>query len=256
MLRGPAYALDTLECFDIGLSDFEAYASFVGVGRPEPDRGVSADVLLGIGILSRLSGQVYEGGEANQAFSEGSGFFGFSVFGTPVDTDHFDLDAGMHVTVGGLGNGNDGPAGHSVAEFTFTPFVELNLDSDPEMNGYGLFLVVEETLGGRDESSYTTLGEEIRDFTLSPGTALLLAGYWRPAESHELLFGYDMEFLWQALPGEKKVDVGGIRMGYNVILSDAVELITEVNFDIPQTGEYFGVDFMVGILATLPSLAP
>jgi hypothetical protein len=256
ILRGQAHALDTLECFDVGLSDFEAYASFEGVGKPEPDRGVSADVLLGIGITPWLSGQVFGGGQGNQTFSEGSGFFGFSVFGTPVDTDHFDLDAGMHVTVGGLGGGTAGPAGHSQAEFTFTPFVELNLDSDPDMNGYGVFLDVAETLGGRDESRFTPLGEELRDFTLTPGTALLLAGYWRPAEKHELLLGYDMAFEYQALPGEKKIDIGGIALGYNVTLSDAVELITQVNFDLPQTGEYFGVDFMVGILTTLPSFVP
>ncbi len=256
MPGNPSHALDTLEPFDIGLSDFEAYAAFVGAGKPEPERGISADTLLGIGITKRFSGQVYGGGESNQKFTEGSGFFGFGVFGTPVDTDHFDMDIGMNITIGGLGTGEPGPADHFQAQFTFTPYVELNLDSDPEMNGYGLFLVVEETLGGRDESRFNDLNEEIRDFTLTPGTALLLAGYYRVAEIHELLLGYEMAFDYDAPEGEKTVDVGGIALGYNVILTDAVELITEVYFDIPQPGEYFGVDFMVGFIATLPSLVP
>lgn len=252
----PAHALDTLEPFDIGVTDFEAYASFMGVGKPEIDRGVSADMLLGIGITERFSGQIYGGGEGNQSLTEATGFFGFGVFGTPVDTDHFDVDLGINVTIGGLGAGGSGPADHDQAEFTFTPYVEVNLDSDPEMMGYGLFLVVEQTLGGQDRSYFNDLNQEIRDFTLMPGTALLVAGYYRIAEIHELLIGYEMAFEYKAAPGEKKVDVGGIPLGYNVILSDAVELITEVYFDIPQTGEYFGVDFMLGIIATLPSWVP
>jgi hypothetical protein len=65
-----------------------------------------------------------------------------------------------------------------------------------------------------------------------------------------------MSFNHNARAGERVTDVGGISLGYNVILADPLELITEVYFDIPQDDENFGVDVMVGFIATLPSLVP
>jgi hypothetical protein len=254
-----SHALDTLEPFDIGVSDFEGYFSYLGAGKQEPDRGFNAEFLLGIGILNRLSGQIYGGGDSNENLTEATGSLGFGLFGTLVDTDHLDLDLGVNFTIGNLGAGGEGPAGHSQAEFTVEPCLEVNLDSDPDMNGYGLFLVVESTLGGQDNSYIppgTPTPEEIRAFRITPGTGLLLAGYWRPAERHEILLGYDMSFNHNARAGERVTDVGGISLGYNVILADPLELITEVYFDIPQDDENFGVDVMVGFIATLPSLVP
>ncbi len=252
-------ALDTLEPFDIGVTDFEGYFAYIGAGKEELERGFNAEFLLGIGILSRLSGQLYGGADSNENLSEALGFFGFGIFGTPVDTNHFDLDLGVNFTIGNLGAAGDGPAGHAQAEFTVEPYLEMNLDSDPDMSGYGLFLVVEATLGGQDNSYIppgTSPADEIRAFRLTPGTGFLIAGYWRPAERHELLLGYDMYFNYNASAGERVTDVGGISLGYNVILLDPLELITEVYFDIPQEDDNFGVDFFIGFIATLPSFLP
>jgi len=246
-------ACDTIEPYDIGVTDFEAYASLIGVGKHEPDRGFSAEVLLGIGIMEWFSAHLYGGGESNWKFSEGAGFFGFGVFATPLDLNHFDIDLGINVTVGGLGQGAPAPADHSQAEFTFTPFVELNLDSDSDMSGYGLYVQVFETLGGRDESRFTDLEEEIRDFTLTPGTALVVGSYLTVVNGQQLFLCYDMAFNHRAADDERKTDVGGVAVGYNACLNERIELITEVFFDIPQDGENFGVDFIIGFIATLPS---
>jgi len=255
---GSAFCLDTLEPFDIGVSDFEGYFSYYGAGKHEPDRGFNAEFLLGVGILERFSGQIFGGGESNEHLTDATAFIGLGIFGTPVDTDHFDLDLGVNFSFGNLGASGEGPAGHAQAEFVVEPFLELNLDSDPEMNGCGLFLVVACALTGED-SSYYPSGEppdEIRAFQIKPGTGLLLGGYWRPAERHQLLLGFDTLFHHNASEGERVTEIGGVSLGYNVVVADPLELITEVYLDIPQDGENFGAAFMIGLIATLPSLVP
>ena len=249
-------ASDTLELFDPGVSDFEFYLSYIGACKEEPARGIGAEALLGIGINGWLSGQIYVSGEGNEALSEGTGAFGFGIFATPVDTDHFDFDIGLNATVAGLGPGEEGSAGHSQAEFSLTPFIELNLDSDPEMNGYGFYVVVEETLGGRDESFVDNLDQEIRSFTLTPGTALTLGSYYTVEEGHQAFLCYDMAFNHRNAEGERGTDVGGIALGYNGMLTEEVEIISQVWFDIPQDNEDFGIDFTIGFIATLPSISP
>lgn len=251
-----AFACDTLELFDPGVSDFEFYLSYLGACKDEPERGIGAEVLLGIGINSWLSGQIYASGEGNEALSEGTGAFGFGIFSTPLDTDHFDFDIGLNATVSGLGPGEESPAGHSQAEFSLTPFIELNLDSDPDMNGYGFYVVVEETLGGRDESFIDNLAQEIRSFTLTPGTALTLGSYYTVREGQQVFLCYDMAFNHRNGEGERKTEVGGIALGYNGMLTEELEIISEVWFDIPQDEEDFGFNFTLGFIATLPSMAP
>jgi len=72
-------------------------------------------------------------------------------------------------------------------------------------------------------------------------------------EHHQLLIEYDMFF--QTLPAEeeKTVEVGGFALGWNVVVNDAIELINQVYFDVPQYGEPLAAGLMVGFIATLPS---
>lgn len=251
---GAVLAADTLEQYDPGFSDFDLYLMYTGAGRAEPDRGWAALTLVGIGITDWLSGELMLEGEANERLSEASGAFSFGAFATPVDTDHFDLDIGFHVIVGGLGAGKpDPPAGHDQADFFFAPFLEINLDTDPDMNGFGAWLWLESDIGGRDDSTLDARGNEIRDFTVTAETLLLVGAYYRFLERHQVVLAYDMAFDHNAPAGERTFLNGGPSLGYNLmVVPDRLELITEVRFDIPQGGEGLGTDLLVGFIATFP----
>ncbi len=222
----PALAVDSLELFDPGVSDFEFYLSLSGVGQDES--AVGAETVLGIGITDCLSGQIFASGEANQYLEGAAAEFGFGIFGTPVDTDHLDLDTGLNVATGGGAHG----------DFALAPFIEINLDSDPEMLGYGAYLVVEEALSGSGA-------------TIMPVTALTLGAYYTVKDGHQFLAAFDVTFNHRNAD-ERNTDVGSIALGYNSALTDNIELITEVSFDIPQDDDDFGAGFVIGFIAALP----
>ena len=90
---------------------------------------------------------------------------------------------------------------------------------------------------------------------MTPVTALTIGGYYAIKEGHQLFLSYDMSFNHRHLDGERETDIGGIALGYNAMLTDTIELITEINFDITQDDEDFGADFLVGFITTLPSAA-
>lgn len=249
---GAAHAGDTLEPFDPGFSDFEFYLNYGGLGKAEPERGLGAEGRVGVGITDWLSGYLILSGEANESLSEGAGAFALGLFATPLDTDHLDIDIGLDFTVGNLGNGVPHPAEHARASIEFVPFMEINVDTDPEMNGFGAWLWVEHAFGGRDDSRFDDLGNEIRDFTLTSGTALTLGAYYRFRERHEVNVTYDLAFDHTNPEGERSFDNGGAALGYNVCVLDNLELISEVRFDVPQGDEAFGVDFLLGFIATFP----
>ncbi len=247
-----AHAGDTLELWDLGVSDFELFLAYAGAGKNEPERGVGAETLLGIGITGWLSAYLSASGEANEELGEGTGAFGFGVFATALDTDHFDFDIGFDVTIGNLGPGEEGPAGHSQADVGFTPFVELNLDSDPDLNGFGAYVFLEYGVGGRDESFLDPMGEEVRDFTITRTTNLTVGAYYTVCEGHQAFLSHDLAFNHTPEAGDRHTEVGGVALGYNFfVVPDVLEIITEVNFDIPQDGEDFGADFLLGFIATL-----
>ncbi len=47
--------------------------------------------------------------------------------------------------------------------------------------------------------------------------------------------------------------MGGLALGYNVTLSESIELINQLYLDIPQRDDPVAVGLMIGFIATLPS---
>ncbi len=234
----PALALDTLELFDPGLSEFRFSLSLSGVGWDEG--AVGGEVLLGIGITEWLSGQIIGTGEADQHLAGTAANLGFGIFSTPVETDNVGFDIGLNLVAGGNNR--------SFGDFTLAPFIEINLDSDPDMNGYGAWLVLEEALSGE--------GTQVK-----PVTNFLVGAYYVVREGHEFLMAFDVAFNHRndpATSGEHDTAVGGITLGYNSVLTNSVQLISEILFDIPQDNtaagidEDFGFGFMLGFIADLP----
>jgi len=242
---GRARAADTTETYDVGATDFELYLGFDGVGRGEYEKTISGETVVGFGFIDRFSGYLTVAGESNEHFGQGSGAVSFGVFGTPVDTDHIDLDLFLDV-----GFGPD--------EFGITPALEINFDLAPDLAVWGVYLRVDEVFTGRDESTHDDpatldVNESKPRFAFAPQTGLTAGTYWTMVPGHQLLLEYGMGILHHPAEGERTLDIGGVALGYNVKVVDAIELISQVALDIPQGDEPFSVGFMIGLIVTMPS---
>jgi len=195
--------------------------------------------MLGYGLLDRLSAYLRTTLQGKRYFSDGHAGISLGVFGTPVDTRHFDLDLLLDISA----------CGNNFARLEWTPSLELNFDIDPEHRSFGLYLRAGVPLYGRSMASDTshTVEQSIAcSVSLNPGAYLTIA------ERHQVLLEYDMLVHPLSADG-RSVDVGGVALGYNVRLSQSIELISQVRWDIPQRGESWSFGLMLGLIATLPS---
>jgi hypothetical protein len=239
-----AWGADTCEVFDVGATDFEFYLGYDGIGLDKYEGALSGEVVAGYGFMDGFSGYISAAGESNEYFTTGSGGLAFGIFGTVVDTDHFDLDLFLNV-------------GFTAEEFGLTPALELNFDLEPDLALWGIYLRVEQALAGRDESTEddpATAGvdESRTKYTFASTTGLTVGTYYTVAENHQLLLEFDMAFANNPAAGEDTTELGRVALGYNVMLTDAIEMINQVSFDIPQSGEDFAMGVSTGIIVTMP----
>jgi hypothetical protein len=228
----PARALDTAETWDPGAFDLEAYArvehSF------EADRVVALDAVAGYGIVTRLSAYVagaVEYGEGTWTVIPAVG-----VFGTPLDTDHVDLDLFLAV-------------GYASREVALVPAFELNLDRAPDQAAWGVFFRGDSAV--HDHWVIRDLDHPEPDVRWHLGLAL--GAYVAPAPGHQVLAMVDAA--WAPDPGFAPESVA---LGYNVRLVPPLELITEVSFDDVVHRGARSPGFMAGVIVTVPpwSAAP
>jgi hypothetical protein len=118
-------AADTVETWDMGATDVDFYTGFDGIGERSTNRTVYSDIMLGYGIIDRLSAYVGTTLQGNEFFGDSQARIYLGVFGTSVDTDHFNLDLFLDISAGG-------PA---LSEFRVAPAVELNYDLDSASSG-------------------------------------------------------------------------------------------------------------------------
>jgi hypothetical protein len=81
---------------------------------------------------------------------------------------------------------------------------------------------------------------------------MTVGAYWSLDERRQLLIEFDATAHDHAEGPESGYEVGGVAVGYNVMLHDTLELINQVRIDLPQSGEKAATGFMVGLIATLP----
>jgi len=129
--------------------------------------------------------------------------------------------------------------------FQLRPALELNFDADPEMRTWGLYLRAPPPIYGRKFDT----GEPHATFHLEATTG----GYVRVAAAHQVVLEYDMTYHLDPGEDERRTEIGSVALGYNVTLSDAVEIINQVALDIPQGDEKPSVGLMTGLIATLPA---
>jgi hypothetical protein len=218
-----ANALDTTEPYDRGFSDFELTGSYSGIGNSRSSRTLGWEGLIGVGITERFSASVIYAMESDDYFAPRDDELVLELFFTPVDLKTFDLDLfGGTGTNGGLGLG-----------------IECNLDF-PQ---FGIQLVVEESLDNKgnpdDERLFTT------------GIAPLV--YYNISKAAQLLAGIDFSIPHGSSNNDSSLDIGNAVIGYNIILSDAVELLAEAGVDIPQEDENLSFGFAIQLISTLPA---
>jgi len=244
------FAADTLETFDPGASDVEFFGGFEGIGLDKYQKGLSMEIVYGYGLIENFSASVALSAGSNEYFGDGSAALSFGIFGTPLDTDHFDLDLMLNASVEGAG----------LADFSIAPGLELNFDLKPDQALWGIYLIIEEVLAGEKttEDDPTTAAIDETAFTFKPVTALTLGTYLTVKDGHQLFLQFDSEILNNPEGTEKTFHVGNLALGYNVMLNDNIELVNEVafalpqNFDPPEEDKDFSVAITVGIVVTLP----
>ncbi len=236
-----AKAVDTIETFDAGAKDVEIYLGFEGIGKKEVEKRVTGLMVLGYGIVNRFSiyGAVSVSG--SEKFDQGEAALFMGIFGTPLDTKHFDLDLLLDINGGG----------DSFKEFQIVPAFELNFDVDPDMKSFGVFLRGSTPVYNR---SVLTESDDSKEpdhaVTLHIDTAIGV--YQTIALKHQLLLKYTMSFHPLKKDNLPPAETGNISLGYNVVLNDTIELINEVFIHIPNNNDYVSAGLITGLIATLP----
>ena len=237
LIPASATAVDTVETWDVGATDVDFYFGFDGVGLHRHERSLSGDLMLGYGIIERLSAYLGATLSADEYLSNGVGQVYLGGFGTPVETDHFDLDLFLDFRLGGEGFG----------ELRIGPAMELNVDLVPDRERWGVFFVVGAPISNRTTTD--AQGSENEETVVS--VEATVGTYLTLGTRHQVLLDYTMAF--HPMADDDEIEVGSVGVGYNVEVHEAVELISEVRVDVPQEGERVAVGFVVGFIATLPS---
>lgn len=229
-------AADTVETWDVGATDVDYYMGIGGLGLPRQDGGVFGDLLLGYGLAERFSGYVGIALTADRNLGQSDPEHYLGLFGTPVETDHFDLDIFLNFAGSATG-------------YAIAPSVELNLDRDPDMSSYGLFLRSGPVFSNLPadpevEGSEDRIGTTWR---FTPGV------YWSVSPRSQLFFQYSNGYVASPEEGQDNWDVGQMQVGYNIFLTEAIELITEINWDAKKTDGVTPWGGFVGIIVTLPT---
>lgn len=227
----PASAIDTVETFGKGEGDLEFYAGLDGLGAGAPDQAVGGSMVMGWGVAERFSAYLATGMAADGHLGAASTDLDFGVFGTPIDTDHVDIDVMLDICSPG-----DGAA--SVA-----PGLELNFDASPAMDSWGAFLGAAADISGHQEDGAAP--ERKVDWILGVGV------YRALGPGRQLLLAYDAAVHECPDPGRPSYDHGGLALGFNAMLGDTMELITEARTGFGHDGDPATIGFMVGFVATL-----
>jgi hypothetical protein len=178
-------------------------------------------------------------------FANGSAELFTGIFGTPVNTEHFDLDLFFEVSGGGDG----------FQEFQIKPALEMNFDIDPDLQIFGLFLRAGVPVYTREILPPSDEGKSAHKTVAHINTTLGM--YLAVAHGHQILARYNTAFH----PGDSgelnhTVDAGAVSVGYNILLHPSIELITELFFNLPQDDESFSSGVMIGFVGTiLPAAA-
>lgn len=233
-------AADTLETWDAGSGNTDFYVTMDGMGRSLEEQGVAGDMLLGWGVADRFSTYLSVALAADGTLADGDAALGVGLFGTPLDTDHVDLDLVLDLCAGGSG----------LHDLCVGPALELNLDASPDLSTWGAYARAGLAISGRE------VGQEGAKLGGSGGRVadrVLTVGAYRALGARsQLLLEYDLTWLDEPEAGAPTVERGGLALGLNRMLGENLELITQGTWDVPQAGQDGALGFTIGFIAGLP----
>ena len=228
-----SYAADTTEVFDIGATDFEFYSSFTGIGKSKNGKSISSDVVLGFGLTDIFSTYLTASVESNEYFSESTDGLGFGLFLTALDTDYFDFDIYADIT--------------AIDEMIFTPGFEINIDFSKDISLAGLYFRVAESISGEEKENTP------EDYEIIYATEITYGAYCTLNEKAQVLIEFDMTVDHE----ENKTEFGALALGFNYLITDYIELISQGSIDIlghnipgDNTKNTFSIS--LGFIATMP----
>jgi hypothetical protein len=238
-----ARAADTLEPYEIGATDLDFYLSVEDLGLDRKDIGISGEAMAGYGLTKRISAYLGLALGADGYLANGSADICLGTYGTLISTDYFDFDLILDFGLGGL---ND---------FVITPGLELNFDLDPEMRTWGMWAGVGFGIYSIASEEFGALGETIAinrrvalDLPFTMGT------YYTMAKRHQLLLTFTS--VASDLANDPALGRSALALGYNVVLVDTLELITEVSVTLRDSPDgdwgFYGVGAVLGFVATIP----
>ncbi len=230
-----ALAVDTVEPFAPGASDFELYAGCEGLGQGLSALSFTEDAVLGYGLTERLSASLNGWVASDRRHRVEAQGMSAGLYGTVLDSPMLDLDLFLAW----------GMVDDTAARTEFVTGFELNLDSSRS----GLFFTAFETLSARATASRDGVTANTRRTWL---TELGLGGYLDIAEAHQLLMLLDSSLEHVPEPGGSVTDAVGLAFGYNVMVNDSIELISELGADVPTGDLPLAFAASTGLLATLP----
>ena len=229
-----ARALDTYEPYDRGASDFEWYLGFDGIGLGRYEKSLWLEAVAGYGLSDRFSALVTADLAGNEYFSGGEAGVVVGLLALVLDTDHVDLDIMLDI-------------GYTEGDIEVSPGLELSFDLVPDQGLWGMYLHLHQAVYGRDVSTAAA-----DDYELAGETRLAAGSYWTVVPGHQLLAEFGMRVAQNPAAGQQRVDIGGVALGYNAVLTDWLELITQGSLDIPGDGESLSGGLMLGFIATMP----
>lgn len=239
-----ARAADTTELWEQGDVNVDFYTGHRGMGLSADEKEVFGELMVGYGVGKTIS--AYLGGtlQGDGKLYQGEQGVFLGLYGTPLDTEHIDLDLFIDFSAA---SGED--------SLTITPALELNLDSNNKMSFigaylraglpvYGISVAEKDSAGAEVENVYTRYDVEFEAgvyYAFHPGHMLFLQHGTAIHPTHE-----DDD----SVPTQ--VRLNDLAIGYNFLLLDDLEVITEASMDIPQKDEEMSFGFFIGLIATLP----
>jgi len=198
-------------------------------------------------LLPRFSGYLSLGAASDEYLTHAKGGYSFGLFGTPLDTRYVDLDLLLDV----------GMTGENFNQIGVTPGFELNFDLKPDRELWGLYVRIQDTLSGRDESveddpATPNVNEAKKKFVLTRATHHTFGTYFTIAGRHQILAEYYQTANSNPALGELGLDSDGFALGYNVMLADNLELITQANCHPGHDHQDATWGGIIGIIVTIP----
>jgi len=255
---GQVSAADTVETWAVGPTDAEFHFGSRGLGLDSTERNVFGAAQFGYGIIPRFSAYVGTVLEGNGDMASGGSNMFLGVFGTPLDTDHVDLDLLLHAET------------THPSDFAVSPALELNLDLEPDLALAGLYLRAGLPILARGATPpHADTNTSGVDLQVTAGV------YWTVAPSHQILLevencvhldGVD-SLGTQEADGKgptrggasaaaeegRRWDAPAVAVGYNVTVHPSIEILSEIRWTTPKDAEPSSYEVLCGFIATLPS---